>query len=478
MPIFHRTRDAFSHRHGILMICCISLFLVSLDNSIVNVALPAMSREIGARITDLQWIVDAYTLVLASLLILGGSLGDRFGRKPVFMSGVTIFGLGSLLCSFAPSPSLLVAARIFQAVGGAMLNPVAMSIIANTFTDERERAMAIGVWGAVNGLGTAAGPLLGGLLVSMLGWRSVFWINVPIALVGVVLTFLFVPNSKALKPRRFDIPGQVSMLVFLASAIGVIIEGPRIGWLSPHVLLIAVLAIAALAVLLAWEARATEPLIDLKYFRNPCFSAAITCCVVAFTSIGGFMFLNTLYLQNTRGLPPLAAGTATLPVALMTIVFSTVSGKLVGSTGPRMPLAASGLSFALAAIMLYLLPDQASLTYVMLIYAIFGIGSGLVNAPITNTAVSGLPPSQAGVAAGIASTGRQAGTSLGVAIAGSIIACRAHDGGAAVASSTDASRPMWLLILIFGLLIGALSVLVDRQSPSETSFENVQTKGD
>src|SRR3954465_1733510 len=223
------------HRWRILAVCCLSLFIVGLDVTGVNVALPSIGRELHAGISGLQWTVDAYTLVLASLLMLSGSTADRLGRKRVFVAGLAVFSLASLLCSLAPNVELLVAFRVLQAVGGSMLNPVAMSIIANTFTDPRERAQAVGIWGAVFGISMALGPIVGGTVVASVGWRSIFWINIPVLLAAIILTLRFVPESKAPRPRRFDPVGQVLVIVLLSALTYGIIEAPALGWSSPGI---------------------------------------------------------------------------------------------------------------------------------------------------------------------------------------------------------------------------------------------------
>ena len=220
----------------ILAICCLSLFIVGVDNTIVNVALPSIQRDLHAPVSGLQWTVDAYTVVMASFLILAGSTADRLGRRRIFQVGLATFTLGSLLCSLAPGLGWLVVFRMLQAVGGSMMNPVAVSIIANTFTDPRERARAIGVWGGVFGLSIALGPVLGGVLTDSVGWRGIFWVNIPVGVAAIVLTALFVPESRAARPRRVDPVGQGLVIVALASATYAIIEGPRSGWLSPLIL--------------------------------------------------------------------------------------------------------------------------------------------------------------------------------------------------------------------------------------------------
>src|SRR3954471_7384694 len=209
---------------AVLLICCMSLFIVGLDITAVNVALPSIGRELDAGISGLQWTVGAYTVVMASLLMFSGSTADRFGRKRTFLAGLAVFSVASLLCSLAPTVEVLVAARVLQAVGGSMMNPVAMSIITNTFTEPRERAQAVGVWGSVFGISMALGPIVGGALVSSVGWRSIFWINIPVGLAAILLTLRFVPESRAPRPRRFDPVGQMLVMVLLATLTFGIIE--------------------------------------------------------------------------------------------------------------------------------------------------------------------------------------------------------------------------------------------------------------
>ncbi|MFR9803477.1 MFS transporter [Pseudonocardia sp. RS010] len=409
------------HRLLVLVICCSSLFVVSLDATIVNLALPSIQADLSASVTSLQWTIDAYTLTLASLLMLAGSTADRVGRKRVFRIGLVLFGLGSLLCSIAPTAGALVGFRIVQALGGAMLNPVAMSIIVNVFTDPRERARAIGVWGSVVGLSMALGPLVGGALVDLVGWRSVFWVNVPVVAVAVVLATRFVPESRAPRPRRLDPLGQLLIAVLLGGATFAIIEGPVQGWTSPWVLGCAVAAVAALAALLPWERRLPEPLLDPRFFRSAPFAGAAVIAVCAFAALAGFLFVNSLYLQTARGYSPLHAGLLTLPMAAMAAALPTVSGRLVATRGARIPLLVGGLGITLSGVLLLGLRTDSPLWLPITAYLLFGIGFGMINAPITNTAVSGMPAAQAGVASAVASTSRQVGTALGVAVIGSAV---------------------------------------------------------
>jgi EmrB/QacA subfamily drug resistance transporter len=447
-----------ARRRLVLAICCMSLLIVGLDNTIVNVALPSIGHELHASVSDLQWTVDAYTLVLASLLMLSGSMGDRLGRRRVFQTGLAVFTLGSLLCSAAPGLGWLIVFRMMQAVGGSMLNPVAMSIIRNVFTDPRERAQAIGMWGATIGISLALGPVLGGALVDGVDWRAIFWINIPVGLVALALTIRFVPESRAPKPRRLDPVGQVLVIVLLASLTYAIIEAPSAGWSSGQTIGLFVLAVATLAALVPYESRRSEPLIEPRFFRSLPFSGASAIAVLAFSALGAFLFINTLYLQEVR-IPHLSAFTAglcTLPIAAMTLFFAPLSGRIVGRRGPRLALLAGGLGIGLGGLLLTGIGARTSILELLPAYFLFGIGFGMVNPPITNTAVLGMPEAQAGVAAAVASTSRQVGQTLGVAVAGAIAVAGAASVGPDFVASSHA---VWWLILGCGMAIMALGLL-------------------
>jgi EmrB/QacA subfamily drug resistance transporter len=442
-------------RRLVLAICCLSILIVGLDNTIVNVALPSIGRELRTTVSGLQWTVDAYTLVLASLLMLSGSMADRLGRRRVFQAGLALFTLASLLCSVAPSLGWLIAFRMLQAVGGSMLNPVAMSIIRTVFTDARERAQAIGMWGATVGVSLALGPVLGGALVQSVGWRSIFWINVPVGVAALGLTMRFVPESRAPRARRLDPLGQLLVIVLLASLTYAIIEAPAAGWLSLQTIALALLAAGALIALGLYERRRVEPLIEPRFFRSVPFSSASAIAVLAFSALGAFLFLNTLYLQEIRGLSALRAGLYTLPIAAMTLVFAPLSGRLVGRRGPRGALVAGGLGIMLGGALMTGIARSTALDSLLPAYFVFGIGFGMVNPPITNTAVLGMPPAQAGVAAAVASTSRQVGQTFGVAIAGAIAAAGAVKVGAGFVGASHAG---WWLVAGCGLLIVVLGL--------------------
>ncbi len=441
-----------------LGICASSLLLVGIDATIVNVALPAIHRSLHASLSGLQWIVDAYTMVIASLLMLSGSTGDRIGRKRVFSYGLIVFTLGSGLCAAAPSIGVLIAARVLQAVGGSMLNPVAMSIIRNVFEDPRERAQAIGIWGAVFGLSMALGPVLGGALVDTVGWRAVFLVNVPVGAIALALTTRFVPESRAEHPRRLDPIGQLLVIVGLASLVYAIIEGHTHGWTSPEIITLFCVAIVTLTLLIRWELTRREPLIEIRFFRSIPFTAASATAIATFASFGGFLFLNTLYLQDVRHLSAFHAGLYTLPVAAMLLIFAPLSGRIIGSRGTRGPLVLGGVLIVAGVVMLTGLTPHTSIAVLLVSYTLFGIGVGLVNPPITNTAISGMPPAQAGVAAAVASTSRQVGSTLGIAVLGAVAGASAA-GGAINPSFAAATHPAWWIIVVMGALILVLGLV-------------------
>src|SRR6266699_3432270 len=345
-----------------LAVCCMSLFMVGLDNTIVNVGLPDIGRDLHAGVSGLQWTVAAYTVVLAALLMFAGALADRIGRRTIFQVGLSLFTLGSWMCSLAPGLGWLIGFRILQGVGGSMLNPAALGIITNTFTGRAERARAIGVWDGVFGLSMALGPVLGGVLVGTVGWRGIFWANIPVGLAAVSLTALFVPDSRAPRSRRADPVGQFLIIVMLGSLA---------------------YAIAAMA---------------------------------------GFLFLSTLYLQDVRGLSALQAGLAILPMPVVMALCAPLAGRMVAKRGPRIPLVIAGAALTISSAALSRLTGTTEHAYLIVTYALFGIGAGMVSSPITNGVMSGVPKTQAGMASGMNSSSRQLGQSLGVAIVGSVLA--------------------------------------------------------
>jgi EmrB/QacA subfamily drug resistance transporter len=327
------------------------------------------------------------------------------------------------------------------------------------FVDPAERARAIGVYAAMFGLSIALGPVLGGMLVGAVGWRAVFLVNVPVGALAFLATHRFAPESRAERARRVDPVGQILVIVGLASLTYATIEGPDHGWASIDIVVGFAVSALALATLIPYELRRREPLLEVRWFRSAPFSGASAIAVCAFAALGGFLFLNTLYLQDVRGLSPFRAGLCMLPMAAMVLIFAPLSGRLVGSRGPRPPLLAAGVGLTAAVAMLTQVQASSSIAYVLIAYTVFGVGFGLVNPPITNTAVSRMPASQAGVAAAVASTSRQVGLTMGVALAGAIAGGSAALDGGAAAGFTAAVRPAWWMILVDVAAVLVLAVV-------------------
>lgn len=442
-------------RIAVLVICCSAVLVAGLDTTALNVALPAISRDLHSDIAGAQWTIASYTLVLACLLTFSGALGDRIGRRTVFQIGLGIFAAGSLACSLAPSLGWLVGFRMVQAVGGSMLSPAAMAIVTHVFAQPADRVRALGIWSGAYGVSIAAGPCLGGLLVDGIGWEAVFWINVPICLAALVATAVFVPQSRADRARRLDPPGQLLVIGFLGLLIFAIIEAPHRGWGSPMVVGAFAGSAVCLALLIRQELRTPEPLVDVRAFRSPKLSGATVIAVLAYFALGGFLFLNTFYLQEVRGDRPVIAGLELLPMAAAMVVGGPVAGRLVARWGTRFTLQVGTVVAAAASILLTFTFDTGGQIPLLLGYALFGAGIGIVNPPITNAAVSGLPAAQSGVASSLASTSRQVGQCLGVAVIGSVVA--GYSG--ALASAEAFHRPATLSWLTMSAVLVAAFVV-------------------
>jgi EmrB/QacA subfamily drug resistance transporter len=402
----------------------------------VQVGLPSIRADLGGSVTAMQWVLDGYLLVLTSLLVFAGSTADRLGRRPVFVAGLLLFGTSSALCGLAPSVEWLVAARVLQGVGGAMLNPVALAIIVGVHPDPARRARAIGWWSAVSGLGIAAGPPLGGLVTELLGWRWIFWVNVPVAVLAVGLTLRLVPDSRAAVRRRLDPVGQLLLTAAVAAVVVALIE-------SPLALLVLVPAVAGLV---AYELRHPSPVLDPALFRSPALTAAVGAAVAGFAAFSGCLFALSFLLQEVQGRSPSAVGLLVLPLGLAALVTAPLAGRLVARGWVRATLAAAGLVLTTSLVVLLLAVGRDDALGVASGAALFGVGFGLLNPPVTATAVSGLPPERAAVAGAVASTARQLGQCVGVALTGALVV---HGEGGRVAFATLAA----LALVVTGLAL-------------------------
>lgn len=467
-----RTPEVAAHRRAVVLaITCVSVLLVGIDMTAVNVALPAIGRDLRTGTSGLSWTIDAYTLVLAAALMAASSAADRFGRKRVFRIGLLAFAVASVLCALAPSLGWLVAFRMLQALGGSMLNPVAMAILSDAYPDRARRARAIGVWGGVTGLSLALGPIVGGALVqSSLGWRWIFVINVPIAVVACLVAGRVVTESRADRPRRVDPVGQLLVATALAAVTYAIIEGPHHGWTSPAIVATVVLGVLALVGFVVYEPRRREPLLDLRFFRSIPFSGANLVAVIAFAALGTFLYLSSIYLQSVRHLSPLDTGLLLLPLAAVSVVWGPLNGRLLARRGARPCLVIGGVAVAVVGVLLSAVSTSTSLVVLLLAAAAMGLGNSSISSPITATAVAGMPPAQASVAAGVSATTRQIGQTIGVAVVSTTIATVPIDDVEQLATATHAG---WWLVAAYGIaiaVIGVVSTTAHAQATAEKAL--------
>ena len=407
---------------------CFGLFMVMLDNTVVNVALPSIQRELGATVPGLAMVLDAYILVFASLLLTAGSLVDRFGRRRVFRAGLVVFTASSALCGLAPTLPALVGGRALQAVGAAALLPSSLAILAAAFPDPRERVQAIGLWSGVSAMALAAGPVVGGLLTDALGWRWVFYVNLPVGVAAFVVAGRVVAESRNPAAGRLDLPGLLLGSLGLGAVTLGLIESDQRGWGSPEIVALLAAGVALLAAFGVTEARRKDPMVSPRLFRDRAFSAANGVVLLAGFALLGFVFFNTLYFQAVQGWSPLQAGLRSLPNTLAVVVSAPLAGRLASRYGYRVPVTA-GLLLAAAALWA-LTGIEAGTPYSQLWWklAMLGAGLGLSISPATAAGVAAMPGTQAGVASAVIQTSRQVGGALGVAVLGAVAA--AQDGGA------------------------------------------------
>ncbi len=407
-----------------LSVLCVSLLLISLDTTVLNVAMPTIVRRLRATSSQLQWTVDAYAVVFAGLLLVLGSLGDRIGRKWIFLAGLAVFAAGSAGSAFSGTPDRLVIARGCMGVGAAGIMPSTLSILSNVFTEERDRARAIGIWSGTTGLGVAAGPIVGGWLLAHYWWGSVFLVNVPIALVGVIAAVFLVPNSLNVAAKRPDPVGALLSVTGLGVLLWGIIEAPNRTWTSPLVLGALGGAVVMLGAFVRWELHCDHPMLPLDFFRSRRFSAAIAAMGLVMFGLLGMFFLLTQWLQFSLGYSPLETGVRVGPIALVLLVAAPVSSVLARIVGTK-PVVFSGM--ALIAVGLGLLSrTTVHGTYLdaLPLFAIIGLGTGLALAPSIESVLGSVPREEAGVGSATSDTALQLGSALGVAVLGTALNIR------------------------------------------------------
>jgi len=419
---FDRSSRTFQRRWWILAVLCLSLLVIVVDNSILNVALPNLQDSLHATISQEQWMVDSYTLVFASLLLTAGTLGDRFGRRGALQFGMIVFGFGSLLSAFAGSPTHLIFTRALMGVGGAFIMPATLSIITNTFPPE-ERGRAISFWAAIAGVGFALGPISGGLLLSHFYWGSIFLVNLPIVIAALIAGVFLIPTSKDPSGAKLDVQGAILSIVGLISLVYGIIEAPQDGWTSPKILTAFALAAVVLGTFAWWETHTDHPMLDVRFFQNPRFTAASTGITLTFFAMFGSMFLFTQYFQFVMGYSALQTGVRLLPMAITMLIVAPASARMVEHIGTKI-VVGSGLFITSMALFSFAFVPAQHISYpadILWREVLMAFGMALVMAPATESIMGSLPRAKAGVGSAVNDTTRQVGGALGVAVVGSVM---------------------------------------------------------
>lgn len=453
MPVTTKSDARITHRPGlVLAVMCVGMFLVLLDVTVVNVALPRIRAGLGADVAATQWVVDGYAVVIAGLLLVGGTLGDRIGHGRTVLAGLTVFGLSSAGCGLAPVAGALIAGRVVQGAGAALLLPGSLAVITDAFPLRAEQARALGIWAAVSSLALPAGPLLGGLLVTVASWRAVFWVNIPVILVALVL----VPRLVRLGPgpggRPVDPPGLIAAVVALATLVFAVIEAGRHG-ANAVVTTAGAVAVLAIVTFWWWSRRAPSPMVPPELWRRPAFSSANVVALLMNLTTNGFLFVTTLYLQDLLRLSPWRAGLCLLPLFVPLAALSPLTGRLAAHYGPRTPIVAGVVVAASGAAMMMLVRVGGSYPALVPSLLAQGTGLGLITAAVVAAAVRSVPPERSGLASGVNNAARQTGTALGVAVFGAVA------GGTAPAETFVAGMHrlavvgvgLWLLALVAAL---------------------------
>jgi EmrB/QacA subfamily drug resistance transporter len=399
-----------------LVAICAGACMLLVDVTIVNVALPDMARQLNTTFSDLQWVIDLYALVLGALVLTVGAVADRFGRRRLYLIGLVLFALASLACGLAPNVGLLIAARGVQGVGAAAMFATTMALISNTYTG-RERGMAFGIWGAVNGAASAVGPIIGGLLTANFGWRWIFLVNLPVSVVAVALTLRVVTESRDPSPRRVDVPGMASFTIAAAALTYALIRG---AWGSTETLVLITVAAAGLAAFVVTERRSPAPMLDLKLLRNPTFTAMLLAGALLSAAAWAGMTYQSLWLQSVLGLSAIKAGLVVLPCAASAFIVSGQVGRFLHRTSPRWMVGTGLLVIGIGALAQTVIRESSSWPVVIPGLVLVGVGAGLAMASLTSTAMSAVPPEQAGMAGGALSAFRQLGYAFGIAVLGEV----------------------------------------------------------
>ncbi len=442
-----------------------ALFMIMLDNTIVNVALPAIQRDLGIGVSELEWVVTGYALSFAVLMLTGGKLADMFGRRRIFLIGLTIFTVSSFFCGLAGTAELLIGARVLQGVGSALMMPATLSIITATFPP-RERGAALGIWAGVSAMALAIGPLVGGLITEHVGWNWIFYVNVPIGLLGLVCVRVIVRESRdTSREQRLDLPGLISSGIALFALVFALIEANNYGWTSPTILGLFALALASGVVFVLLELYQRLPMFDLTLFRDSTFAGANAVALLVSLAMFGVFFFMSLFMQNVLGYSAVRAGAAFLPMTVLIIVVAPLTGKASDRLGSRW-LMAGGMTLLALSLLVFAQAGTGS-DYLALLPAMLlgGLGMASTMTPMTAAALSSVPVAKAGVGSGMLNTFRQVGGALGIAVMGAILASASESELAAGSSRVDAfvtglhhALYVAAVIALVGALVAAVTV--------------------
>ncbi|WP_191875084.1 MFS transporter [Streptomyces filipinensis] len=442
------TSSGHPQRWLILGVICLAQLTVLLDNTVLNVAIPSLTRELHAATSDIQWMINAYSLVQSGLLLTAGSAADRYGRKKMLVAGLALFGTGSLVAGLAGSTGQLIAARAGMGIGGALLMTTTLAVAMQIFTPE-EQPKSIAIWSAVNALGFAGGPLIGGFVLNHFWWGAIFLINIPVAVLGTVAVVALVPESKNPRGDRPDLLGALLSTLGMASLVYAIISGPVHGWTSPRVLALAAVAVVVLSLFAWWEGRVAEPMLDLHFFRDRRSTGSVAGVVLLMFGMGGALFLLTQHLQSVLGYGPLEAGLRTAPLALTVVLlnFTGLSAKCSGRLGAPASIAL-GMVLMSAGLVAIAEVDSGGYAGTLLGLLLIGAGCAVANPAMAHAIMSAIPPERAGVGAGLNGTLAEFGNGLGVAVLGAVLS-------SSVASGRSLSAGLGA-----GQLVGAVAVLL------------------
>ncbi len=450
-----------SRRWWALAAVSLATFMTYLDNNIVNVAIPTIQRSLHLSVSGLEWVVSSYLLTLAGLLLVGGRLADVFGRRRLFGIGMAVFTLSSLAAGLAGSGGVLIASRAIQGIGAALLMPATLAIIMATFTNIRERSMAIGIWAAAGALALATGPVLGGLISQHFRWGWIFLINVPVGVITFAIAVLYVGESRAdSATRRLDLPGLLTSALSLFALTYALIEGNVSGWSAPPILGAFAVAAVAAAAFVAIEARTAHPMVDLSMFRRREFSGGSGTMMIWAFGILGIYFFTSLYLQQTLGFSPVKAGLAFVPMALCVAVFAGIAPRIEARAGAHRTVAAGMLLMVVGLVLFARLGLQATYASLLPGFMLFGAGAGLMNVPLTNAVMQATPPSRAGIASALLNASREVAGLLGITVIGAVLRTRQASALRAGTDPVHAFVDGYHLGLLVTILLLAAGVVV------------------